>query len=124
MSTRVHLATKDVPTLLATAKCTAPKCGHAAQIHTLLGCGRNCRCTLAWYDVVAATVQPPMFPLERTWKLGDAVEHVTRDRWTPLRPGIVDHIERQLVVSESLIIAFDDGETRGINPSVMRHIRP
>lgn len=68
----------------------------------------------------------PTHPLERTWKPGERVELVSGGyggKPTELRPGTVDRIDRAYGYRESLVVAFDDGETRPINPDVMRHVR-
>lgn len=63
----------------------------------------------------------PVHAMESTWKPGERVEYFSlRAR---LRRGTVARIDRKYGYHEYLIIAFDDGETRGINPDVMRHIR-
>jgi len=74
-------------------------------------------------DAPADVIVPaePSFPLGRTWRPGDRVEYVGLDRKT--RPGTVESIDRQAVWQERLNVRFDDGETRHINPDVMRHIR-
>lgn len=67
----------------------------------------------------------PVHPLESTWKPGERVEAVHRKGSygpTETRPGTVDRIARTYGYHESLIVAFDDGETRAINPDVMRHM--
>lgn len=65
--------------------------------------------------------------LHRTWKVGERVEYVksAKEPQFPesVRTGTVHAIEDSLRRHESLVIAFDDGETRAINPDVMRHIR-
>lgn len=73
-------------------------------------------------DAVLAAVKPPTFPLARRWPLEQPVEYVGR-RGAPNRPGRVVAHEQVLTIHEHLIVAFDDGETRGINPDVMRRIR-
>lgn len=70
-------------------------------------------------------IAPPTFPLSNIWKIGERVEYVRRvpGERIILRPGTVAMIEPYYVTHERLIVSFDDGETRGINPDVMRHIR-
>lgn len=67
----------------------------------------------------------PTHALIETWKPGERVELV-RHRYygaDELRTGTVDRIDRTYGYRESLVIEFDDGETRAINPDVMRHMR-
>lgn len=71
-------------------------------------------------------IAPPKFPLSRIWSIGERVEAVSGGYGgnpTVLRPGTVAAIEPYYVTFERLIVSFDDGETRGINPDVMRHIK-
>ena len=68
----------------------------------------------------------PALPLELTWKPGERVELVQGGYGgnpQTLRPGAVERIDRTYGYRESLVVAFDDGETRAINPDVMRHKR-
>ena len=67
----------------------------------------------------------PVHALERTWKPGERVEcvHSRNYQADEVRPGMVHAIERTYGYRESLVVAFDDGETRAINPDVMRHVR-
>ena len=68
----------------------------------------------------------PVHPLERTWKPGERVELVSGGyggRPQELRLGTVERIDREYGYSESLVVRFDDGEVRAINPDVMRHRR-
>ena len=55
------------------------------------------------------------------WVPGDRVELVRRS--VAERAGTVDSIREVLLRHEQLWITFDDGETIGINPDVMRHVR-
>lgn len=71
-------------------------------------------------------IAPPTFPLANIWKVGERVELVSgcfSGNPRALRPGTVAAIEPYYVTHERLIVSFDDGETRAINPDVMRLIR-
>lgn len=72
-------------------------------------------------------IAPPTFPLANIWKVGDRVEYVDRNGGGGLsityRRGTVTAIEPHYVTHERLIVSFEDGETRSINPDVMRHVR-
>jgi len=63
----------------------------------------------------------PSFPSAR-FTSPSRVELVGRGG-DPNRPGTLARFERVLTVHERMIVAFDDGETRAINPDVMRTIR-
>ncbi len=73
----------------------------------------------------------PVIPLHgrsmtHIWKPGEAVEQVSRrGPYGPeeTRPGTVVMVESYLMRHERLIVRFDDGEQRAINPDVMRHRR-
>lgn len=84
-----------------------------------------CECNegaCAGWQMAHAEIQEPKFPLEHQWKIGERVEQVPTSllKW---RTGTVARIQRRAVWVETLIIDFDDGESRGINPDVLRHIR-
>lgn len=64
----------------------------------------------------------PALPLGNTWKPGERVELVRPQR-RGTRPGIVERIDREYGYRESLVIRFDDGEVRAINPDAIRHRR-
>lgn len=73
-----------------------------------------------------ARLLSPIHALERTWKPGERVEAVSGGYGgnpTILRQGRVERIDREYGYHESLVVRFDDGETRAINPDVMRHCR-
>jgi hypothetical protein len=66
----------------------------------------------------------PVHPMEDTWRRGDRVELVSGGHSgnpRKLRPGVVARIERVYGYHERLIVTFDDGEERAINPDVLRH---
>lgn len=76
-------------------------------------------------SVLAAT---PLFgyDLKRRWRVGERVEYVRGGySGNPMmvRPGTVSDVEEYLMRHQALIVTFDDGETRGINHDVMRHVR-
>lgn len=68
----------------------------------------------------------PTHPLALNWKPGERVELCQGGYGgnpRTYRPGTVERIDRKYGYHESLVVAFDDGETRPINPDVMRHIK-
>lgn len=76
-------------------------------------------------EMEAAVRLSPVHALIETWKPGERVELVQHVRYgiSKLRPGTVARIDRTYGYRESLVVEFDDGETRAINPDVMRHVR-
>lgn len=66
-------------------------------------------------------IAPPTFPLANIWQVGERVELVSGG-FAKLC-GTVAAIEPYYVTHERLIVSFEDGETRAINPDVMRHVR-
>lgn len=68
----------------------------------------------------------PTIALGNTWKPGERVELVEGGyggRPVKTRPGTVACIRRIYGYHERLVVKFDDGEERPINPDVMRHIK-
>lgn len=68
----------------------------------------------------------PTHPLIEKWKPGERVELCSGGYGgnpREYRPGVVERIDRTYGYHESLIVKFDDGEVRAINPDVMRHVR-
>jgi hypothetical protein len=75
------------------------------------------RAILAALDEADAVSYP-----SRRFNVGARVERVGH-QGSPNQPGTLARFERSLAVRESMIVAFDDGETRAINPDVMRTVR-
>lgn len=62
--------------------------------------------------------------MKHIWKPGERVELVRGGHSgnpVELRAGTVVEVQDYLLRHESLVVHFDDGETRAINPDVMRH---
>lgn len=69
-------------------------------------------------------IKPALFPLGGHWTPGERVElvrHTGPYGAEILRQGKVERIDSYLQWHESLVIRFDDGEVRSINPDVLRH---
>lgn len=77
--------------------------------------------------ILEEIAEPPTFPLANRFTVGERClrpgyagsypDH-SKDRW-----GYVTEIRQEVVVKivETLVVTFDDGETRGINPDVIAH---
>ena len=82
----------------------------------------------AWEDKIR-TEAPQDIPLwsvsfKHIWRAGDRVESVLGGHSgapQELRPGTVVEVSESVFRHEHLIVLFDDGEQRAVNPDVMRH---
>lgn len=77
--------------------------------------------------IIEAATPPPQFPLANRFTVGErclrpgrsgSYPDPSRDRW-----GHIARIDQTVILTtrETLVVAFDDGETRGINPDVIAH---